>query len=190
MPFKTVYLRNMGVFNMNERQALKRQRTIEKILQAAKELIQENGFNRLSLRAVASRAGFSPASLYEYFNGKDDIIDTLCEQIDAAWTTKLSSASSMQELTMGYVEFGLTESDDFQLLYQRAMLPTQDEGIPKLFLQHAEALRADLTVEPSVLAEAMWSLGHGLVLLSLHRDVEPDTHGVMIESTLSGFMNI
>jgi AcrR family transcriptional regulator len=174
---------------MNERQALKRQRTTEKILQAAKELIQENGFNRLSLRAVASRSGFSPASLYEYFNGKDDIIDTLCEQIDAVWTAKLSSATSLQELTKGYIEFGLTASDDFQLLYQRAMLPTQEEGIPKLFLQHAEALRLQLRVEPSVLAEAMWSLGHGLVLLSLHRDVEPDTHDVMIESTLSGFLN-
>ena len=173
---------------MNERQALKRQRTIKKILQAAKELIQENGFNRLSLRAVASRSGFSPASLYEYFNGKDDIIDTLCEQIDAAWTMRLSTAESLQALTKGYIQFGLTEPDDFQLLYQRAMLPTQEEGIPQLFLSRAESIRSMLSVEPNVVAEAMWSLGHGLVLLSLHRDMEQLNHDLVIEKTLGGFI--
>ena len=75
---------------MNERQAQKRIRTTETILTAAKELIHENGFNRLSLRAVAARAGFSPASLYEYFTGKDDIIDGLCAQIDRSWGTNSS----------------------------------------------------------------------------------------------------
>ena len=55
---------------MNERQFQKRIRTKRIILQAAKELIHENGFNRLSLRGVAARAGFSPASLYEYLQEK------------------------------------------------------------------------------------------------------------------------
>ena len=117
---------------MNERQAQKRIRT-ETILTAAKELIHENGFNRLSLRAVAARAGFSPASLYEYFTGKDDIIDGLCAQIDRSWADKLKSVTSVSELTLGYVDFGLTSPDDFQLLYQRAMLPDQEEYIPQLF---------------------------------------------------------
>ena len=118
---------------MNERQAQKRIRTTETILTAAKELIHENGFNRLSLRAVAARAGFSPASLYEYFTGKDDIIDGLCAQIDRSWADQLKSARSIPELIFGYVEFGLTAPDDFQLLYQRAMLPDQEEYIPQLF---------------------------------------------------------
>lgn len=173
---------------MNERQALRRQRTIEKILAAAKELIQENGFNRLSLRAVASRAGFSPASLYEYFNGKDDIIDTLCEQIDATWTAKLSDCQTLADLVVGYISFGLTASDDFQLLYQRAMLPGQKEGIPALFVQRAEEIREQLTCEPKVVAESMWSLGHGLVLLSLHREIDQAQHAEMIAGALAGFV--
>ena len=58
---------------MNERQQLKHQRTQQNIIQAAHELIQENGFNRLSLRAIAKRVQYAPASLYEYFDNKDAI---------------------------------------------------------------------------------------------------------------------
>ena len=171
---------------MNERQILKRQRTTQMILQAAKELIHENGFNRLSLRAVAARSGFSPASLYEYFTGKDDIIDTLCEQIDQRWTEIIQLEDSLVEVTMKYVQFGLEEPDDFQLLYQRAMLPDQEEGIPEVFNQRAAELSANLTVSPHLAAQTMWSLGHGLVLLSLHRDLSVNDHRLMVEQTYKG----
>ena len=73
---------------MNERQAQKRIRTTETILTAAKELIHENGFNRLSLRAVAARAGFQHLCM-NILLGKDDIIDSLCAQIDKSWAERL-----------------------------------------------------------------------------------------------------
>lgn len=171
---------------MNERQAQKRIRTTETILTAAKELIHENGFNRLSLRAVAARAGFSPASLYEYFTGKDDIIDGLCAQIDQSWAEQLSASSSIPELLLGYVEFGLTAPDDFQLLYQRAMLPGQPEYIPSLF-QRRISLQADtLSVSTEVAVQTMWALAHGMVLLALHRDLNTDHHIAIVQKTWNG----
>ncbi len=171
---------------MNERQAQKRIRTTETILTAAKELIHENGFNRLSLRAVAARAGFSPASLYEYFTGKDDIIDGLCAQIDQSWAEQLKTADSVQEVILGYVEFGLTAPDDFQLLYQRAMLPEQVEYIPQLFRERIAKQSAGLSVSAEVAVQAMWSLAHGMVLLSLHRDMNTDHHRQMVQMTWKG----
>lgn len=171
---------------MNERQAQKRTRTTETILTAAKELIHENGFNRLSLRAVAQRAGFSPASLYEYFTGKDDIIDGLCAQIDQSWAEKLKSVASVPELIQGYVEFGLTAPDDFQLLYQRAMLPDQQEYVPQLFRDRITQKRAELAVSTEVAVQTMWALAHGMVLLSLHRDMNRDHHIDMVHATWNG----
>ena len=171
---------------MNERQAQKRIRTTETILTAAKELIHENGFNRLSLRAVAARAGFSPASLYEYFTGKDDIIDGLCAQIDRSWAEKLKSVTSVSELTLGYVDFGLTSPDDFQLLYQRAMLPDQEEYIPQLFRERITEKRDALSVPVEVAVQTMWALAHGMVLLSLHRDMNTDHHSDMVRTTWNG----
>lgn len=171
---------------MNERQAQKRIRTTETILTAAKELIHENGFNRLSLRAVAQRAGFSPASLYEYFTGKDDIIDGLCAQIDKSWAQQLRSANSVPELIQGYVQFGLTAPDDFQLLYQRAMLPDQQEYIPQLFRDRITQKRGELSVSAEVAVQTMWALAHGMVLLSLHRDMNTDHHKDMVRATWNG----
>jgi len=173
---------------MNERQLQKRIRTKKIILQAAKELIHENGFNRLSLRAVAARAGFSPASLYEYFTGKDDIIDMLCAQIDEAWSVKLHSHDSIQDLMLGYVEFGVNASDDFQLLYQRAMLPDQQEHIPKLFTERIEEHSGELLVSATVAVQTMWSLVHGMVLLSLHRDMDHANHTEIVHVVWQGLL--
>ena len=171
---------------MNERQILKRQRTTLMILESARELIHENGFNRLSLRAVAARSGFSPASLYEYFTGKDDIIDTLCAQIDQRWTDVLTLETSLIEVTIKYVGFGLQEPDDFQLLYQRSMLPDQQEGIPQIFAQCAQNQMDVLNVSPKIAAQTMWSIGHGIVLLSLHRDLSLEDHRLMVEAAYRG----
>ena len=168
---------------MNERQAQKRIRTTETILTAAKELIHENGFNRLSLRAVAARSGFSPASLYEYFTGKDDIIDGLCAQIDKSWAEKLNATDSVPDLILGYVEFGLNAPDDFQLLYQRAMLPDQVEYIPQLFSDRITAKSHELTVSPEIAVQMMWALAHGIVLLSLHRGMNTEHHQEMVRTT-------
>ena len=171
---------------MNERQAQKRIRTTETILTAAKELIHENGFNRLSLRAVAARAGFSPASLYEYFTGKDDIIDGLCTQIDQSLAEQLRATDSVPALILGYIEFGLTAPDDFQLLYQRAMLPDQEEYIPQLFRERIIEKKDGLSVPVEVAVQTMWALAHGMVLLSLHRDMNTEHHVAMISTTWNG----
>lgn len=53
-------------------------RTREAILDAARELIAEHGADNVSLRAIARHVDYSPAGLYEYFDGKDAIIDALC----------------------------------------------------------------------------------------------------------------
>lgn len=174
---------------MNERQAQKRKRTTAVILKAAKELIHENGFNRLSLRAVAGRAGFSPASLYEYFTGKDDIIDSLCEQIDSEWAQRLAQIKSVPELLSAYVELGIEASDDYQLLYQRAMLPDQTEHIPLLLSERMELHRAELSVEPAIAVQTLWSLAHGLVLLSLHRDMEESNTAHIVQTVWQGLLN-
>ena len=173
---------------MNERQAKKRERTGQLIVQAAKELIHENGFNRLSLRAIAARIGFAPASLYEYFTGKDDIIDTLCEEIDRAYAEKMNAMQTVPEMLLAYVEFGLTASDDFQLLYQRAMLPSYDEQIPTVLRARVASFEPELRVSVDEAVQILWSLVHGLVLLSLHREGDASRHASIVETVWMGLL--
>ena len=61
---------------MNERQQQKHERTRQNIIQAAHELIQENGFNRVSLRAIAKRVQYAPLSSNPslHFDGREGTI--------------------------------------------------------------------------------------------------------------------
>ncbi len=50
-----------------------RQLRRETLLDAAARLIASQGPRALTLRAVAAEAGYSPAAVYAYFKGKDDL---------------------------------------------------------------------------------------------------------------------
>ena len=44
------------------------------VLDAARELFAELGFERTTMRAVAARAGVDPALIYHYFGDKDGLL--------------------------------------------------------------------------------------------------------------------
>lgn len=50
------------------------------ILRAAGDLLEQEGFDGLNVRAIAQRAGISPATLYSYFPNKGEIFATLMVQ--------------------------------------------------------------------------------------------------------------
>lgn len=61
------------------RQARSRAR-VERILQAARTLLERDGLQRLTTNRIASEAQVDIASLYQYFSGKEAILYTLAER--------------------------------------------------------------------------------------------------------------
>lgn len=51
----------------------------EEIVEAAKELLQEDGRETFSTRKLAARVGLSVMGIYTYFQSKDDILDAVAE---------------------------------------------------------------------------------------------------------------
>lgn len=51
--------------------------TVARLLRAAEQLIEAEGPDALTTTAVADRAGVSPASLYRFFAGRDELLDAL-----------------------------------------------------------------------------------------------------------------
>ncbi len=157
------------------------------ILEAARALVLEHGHQDLSLRAVAAKAGFSPASLYEYFEGKDDLMGALAQgasaQLGRAMQAAIDEARTAQTALVGigeaYVCFARDHREDFLLLFQR--LPSRrsamEQAIPENspYAVLAGVVREALverghrpsakTVEHA--AYALWSLAHGLSMLQL-----------------------
>ncbi len=63
-----------------DKRQLKRDRIKEYFLNAAKEIISEDGVQSITVRSVAERAGYSYATLYNYFEDLNSLL----------WHTKLS----------------------------------------------------------------------------------------------------
>ena len=75
---------------MTEMQQLHHQNR-QKILDAARECLLESGPEELSLREIARRSGYSPASLYEYFQNKDAILQALKDENDTQWAAAMDA---------------------------------------------------------------------------------------------------
>lgn len=53
------------------------EQTARRVLDAAAELFARNGYDGVSLRAVAQRAGIRESSIYNHFQSKADLLETL-----------------------------------------------------------------------------------------------------------------
>ncbi|MBW1606419.1 TetR/AcrR family transcriptional regulator [Lactobacillus sp. Sy-1] len=61
--------------------ATKRTQTINKIIDATIKLSQANGFNRITVSQIIREVGINRGTFYRYFRDKNDIFDTIENQI-------------------------------------------------------------------------------------------------------------
>ncbi len=155
------------------------------ILKTALSQIHSQGVAQLSLRELARRTGYSPASLYEYFDGKDEIVATLQDEglqrlneYLARVPGDLPVPQRLVEMGLAYLEFAGRQPKYFELIFsqlpsrRRSLREVADAGLPfGLVLQTMSEGLADgsLTLTPAVDAEgaaySLWAFVHGLAVL-------------------------
>src|SRR5881409_3586168 len=103
-----------------ERKAREREELKQQILDAARELFVREGYENVSMRKIADKIEYSPATIYTYFQDKDEILDCLCEETFLQLHThKLAAVHKMQGDTLEalrtgmetYIRFGLDHPD-------------------------------------------------------------------------------
>jgi len=156
-----------------------------RILLAARALVVARGHESVSLRAIARRAGYSPASLYEYFDGKASLLRALADEAAARLFVTLGTPAPsdaglapLVRIGLAYVRFAREAPEDFLLLFAR--LPSRRRSTSEapvstspfaLVLAAAREHRqeAGLTAKggDEELAYAVWGLAHGMAMLQL-----------------------
>ena len=138
-------------------------RTKQAILDAALEIISEDGPNALSMRNLADRIDYSAAGIYEYFASKEEIIAAACEQGQgtlyesmAEVDPTLPAADHLYEIGQAYIRFALEHPDYFLLMFTTAPQPNT-EPTP------STAVEAALHSEGSA---------YGLLLQAIQRGIE------------------
>jgi AcrR family transcriptional regulator len=163
-----------------ERPAL-RQAQRGRILDAARRIVMRDGLAALSMRKIADAIGYSPASLYLYFENRDEIARALGDEGYAQLLEALEPAAQvvdpaarLRALAQAYVAFGQAQPETYRLVFvdvptlpQRADMPGPDaEPVVRVF---AGALAALGRTDDAPHAAALWATLHGIVMLALTR---------------------
>lgn len=163
------------------RQDHKRQR----IIGAAQEVVRLHGMEQLSLRLIAEQLGVTAASLYRYFESKEDIVTALRveaqERLRAMMEQvppNLAAADRLVELGLRYLKF----ANSYPILFKFAILdfPSDRAGLEAhnapnspygLLLETIESAAAAGVIRPEIreatesVAYSIWSLAHGMAIL-------------------------
>src|SRR5262245_35033197 len=113
----------MGI---KERQGREREAIRRAILDAARDLFVQEGYQNVSIRKIAERIEYSPAAIYGYFPSKDDIFFALAEEGfrllhgNGAGDTTLESLPSLERIRrvfMRFYEFSREHPQYFALMF-------------------------------------------------------------------------
>lgn len=102
------------------------QRRRRQIVDSSVKLFIEHGFHKTTTRQIASAAGFSIGSLYEYVASKDDVLYLVCDAIHeevelgvmAALSRNSSDLAALREVVMEYILVCDRMKDHLLLIYQ------------------------------------------------------------------------
>ncbi|RJL33975.1 TetR/AcrR family transcriptional regulator [Bailinhaonella thermotolerans] len=138
------------------------------IVQAARELLEEQGPEALTMRALGERLGMRAPSIYKHLKGKEAVEAALIEQglaeMGAALYAALDGAGDPVEAVLrAYRRMALAHPNLYRLStggpLNRAALP---EG-----LEEWAGTPFFLACGEPQLAQALWSFAHGMVILEL-----------------------
>jgi AcrR family transcriptional regulator len=166
------------------------------ILDAARSMVVRHGFDALSMRKLAEVVGYSPASLYLHFSGRDAIAHALGAEGHAWLLAALRSCDSIanhaervRSMARAYVEFGLAHAAVYRLIFMQNAAYTEaifnhaaasGETVLSLFTRAFTSLN-----QGPAAAESLWTALHGIVSLNLTaaKHLSPPTN-TLIDSTL------
>jgi AcrR family transcriptional regulator len=155
------------------------------ILEAARDLLALGGIDALSMRAVAARVGVSATAIYNYFENKQALVQSVIasgfERFDgylrqAVADRPAGSAERLEALGEAYIRFARENREYFRVLFaMHAELPRDIEELPEgsgyvLFRQSVvDAMDAGTIrrTDPDLVVLYLWTLVHGLVTLLL-----------------------
>ena len=168
------------------RRERQKQELRQKILDVASELFLEKGYEKFSLRQVAERIGYSPTTIYLYFQNKDDLLMTAVQEgfdgfdrrmIEIASTTP-DSLARIEKLGRAYIDFARMHPAMYQLMFSAERLdmnnPVLRQAADASFSGLVAAINENrseaiaetrLTLDQAADIVRVWSLVHGFAML-------------------------
>ena len=147
----------------------------QRILTAASRLWARGGEKALTMRAVASAAETTTPTVYERYRDRADILRALRMKTRRELFAALSPTRTLSEAVEGYLNFALSNSHGYEVLFDGVgKPPSLYEPWPSFNLMRAR-LAGQLGGTPrkhNRLMLAIWSLMHGTAMLIIRGGFE------------------
>jgi AcrR family transcriptional regulator len=170
-------------------------------LVAALELLEEGGATALSLRAVARRAGVSPAAPYRHYADREALVSAvaavgyreLAERLAAAHPAP-STPEQLASVGVAYVQFALEQPALFRMMFGEPCDRDNDERVAATaavshYLREIVA-RCFPQADAEALAPAIWALVHGLAFLHLDGKLDAPTPSAVADQVTAAIYGL
>jgi AcrR family transcriptional regulator len=174
-----------------DRRAREKVQTEQKILDAARQLFASQGYDAVTLRAVADAIEYTPAAIYKHFADKEALIHALCERDFALMAASLPALLAVENpvvrialLGVEYVRFAVDHPQHFRLMFmntseawwlkddaERREPSPQEDGYSLLVAATAQAIEEGRLLPPyadvELTAQTYWAVVHGVSTLEV-----------------------
>lgn len=169
--------------NAKQRRELRKANLRTELIAAAHKLVQDEGYDALTIRKLAQRADMAPMSVYSYFSDKQEILYALAEDAFEGLAQRIEKnrpddpLEALRAVMIEYAAFGLGNPDEYRIVAgSEHMTPPEklepgqpDERNPamELLIGRIEACvtAGKLSGDPRAIATMMWAIGHGAISL-------------------------
>lgn len=180
-----------------ERRERERTETREKILATAREMFATDGYEAVTMRAIAKRIEYTPTALYHHFRSKQELLTELCAaefvQFGRQILRKSRSADPIERLRVAaetYLKFAEKHPGQYRFLFMTVFPPLTKEGLrphhqfddPEqdayAYLRQtcADAIAAGVLRpeydDPDALAQMLWGAVHGQISLRMAKNYQ------------------
>lgn len=176
----------MGIAERRERE---RKELRQKILDAARELFAQRGYEAVTMREIAKRIEYSATALYKHFVDKEALVRELCRNdFNALAALFIETAGSSRgpyerfmRVGLVYLDFAVRHPQHYRVMFMGGLPPVppneQERDDPShnayVFLRALTAdlasaglLRAELE-DVDLAAQTAWAIVHGAAALEL-----------------------
>jgi AcrR family transcriptional regulator len=162
-----------------ERRTRERAETRQIILDAAREMFVQHGYEDTTMRAIADQIEFTPTAIYHHFENKEALLGELCAADFRALSTAFQRIGRIEDpverlarVGETYVDFALEHPMQYQLIFmtRHPQVVEPGESAYGFLLQTCKdaiasgRLRPEFS-DPDELAQIAWSSLHGLLAL-------------------------
>src|SRR6516162_10889190 len=108
----------------SERREREKKELRSKILDAARELFAQQGYDAVTMRKIAERIEYSPTAIYLYFKDKDALIADLCRNDFVAFAERFLEFTAVSDpverlrrIGRAYLSFAADYPQHYKLMF-------------------------------------------------------------------------